>query len=337
MSLVAILNAQQQQNQQTASTYHIHTTLDCANALYSDRLANNTSTQQCDSSDCSRMQLNLNMSSSPATATLNFQLPPLPSTPKDNNATNSSIFNFQSSSTTQPPTSFSFNFNSKAASLNPKTPDTSPTNQPATTFLKPAPKKKNVRKRPVPLALAIPKEINSLSNVDQMDFTPPPKISTTTPPNTATEITKKILLGSEQDAKCSHLYRDGTITQVLSIMSCDQFQLPPEVRSKVKHLHIKLNDTSGDDILQHFQKAIAFISANKTGSTLIHCRAGISRSSTIVMAFLMYNNKWSLNQAFTFVKDKRKCVAPNFGFLGQLQKFEEELGTSSPTSANSPN
>lgn len=329
MSLVAILNAQNQQT--TTSTYHI-TTLDCANAsaaIYSDRRANNTSTQY--------NSMQLNMSSSPATA-LSFQLPALPTTPAApaaaSNATTSSIFDFPASTK---PTCFNlapmspFQIQKTASLSQPKSPDTSPT---ASTFLKPVPKKKNVRKRPVPLALAIPKEINSLSNVDQMDFTPPPKISTTTPPNTATEITKKILLGSEQDAKSVHLYKDGAITQVLSIMSCDQFELPREVRSNVKHLHIKLNDTSGDDILQHFQQAISFIKSNKSGSTLIHCRAGISRSSTIVMAFLMYSNNWSLNQAFTFVKDKRKCVAPNFGFLGQLQKFEEQLGTGSPTMPN---
>lgn len=110
-----------------------------------------------------------------------------------------------------------------------------------------------------------------------------------------------------------------------------EFNLPDAAKADgVKHLYIKLNDTSGEDIISHFERAIAFIKGNDSGKTLIHCRAGISRSSTIVMAFLMREQRWSLNQAFTFVKSKRKCVAPNFGFLGQLQKFEEELGTASP-------
>jgi len=107
----------------------------------------------------------------------------------------------------------------------------------------------------------------------------------------------------------------------------DEFELPAEIRDTVEHKFLRLNDTSQDDISCFFNEAIEFMGSE--GVTLVHCRAGISRSSTLVMAYLIQEKRWSLNQAFTFTKSKRACVAPNFGFLGQLQNLQDELKISS--------
>lgn len=107
----------------------------------------------------------------------------------------------------------------------------------------------------------------------------------------------------------------------------DNFTFPETIQSelgnKIIHKFIKLNDTTCSDISTYFREAIEFMEGD--GITLVHCRAGISRSSTLIMAYLIEKNSWSLNEAFTFTKSKRGCVAPNFGFLGQLQKFEDDL------------
>jgi protein-tyrosine phosphatase len=59
---------------------------------------------------------------------------------------------------------------------------------------------------------------------------------------------------------------------------------------------------------------------------LVHCHAGVSRSSTIVISYLMrkYIN-FSLNDALKFVKSKRPIIKPNKGFMKQLQKYEDKL------------
>ena len=49
--------------------------------------------------------------------------------------------------------------------------------------------------------------------------------------------------------------------------------------------------------------------------------AGISRSATIVIAYLMWKEKKSFKQVLNLVKDKR-VVRPNRGFFRQLQLFE---------------
>lgn len=56
---------------------------------------------------------------------------------------------------------------------------------------------------------------------------------------------------------------------------------------------------------------------------LIHCNLGISRSSSILIAYLMSKYKLCLYAAFNYVKDKRIQIAPNYSFLRQLKQFEE--------------
>ena len=57
----------------------------------------------------------------------------------------------------------------------------------------------------------------------------------------------------------------------------------------------------------------------------VHCYAGISRSATIVIMYIMRFHRMTFNQAFAYVKEKRNCVDPNQGFLEQLKSFEAFL------------
>ena len=56
---------------------------------------------------------------------------------------------------------------------------------------------------------------------------------------------------------------------------------------------------------------------------LIHCNLGISRSSSILIAYLIAKYKLCLYASFKYVKDKRLQIAPNYNFLKQLKQFEE--------------
>ena len=61
------------------------------------------------------------------------------------------------------------------------------------------------------------------------------------------------------------------------------------------------------------------------GRVLIHCQAGVSRSSTLAIAFVMARSNLAMLDAFRFVKSRRPIVAPNFNFMGQLLEFETAL------------
>lgn len=68
---------------------------------------------------------------------------------------------------------------------------------------------------------------------------------------------------------------------------------------------------------------------------LVHCLAGISRSVTVTVAYLMQKLNLSLNDAYDFVKRKKSNISPNFNFMGQLLDFERTLRVSSPVEGHS--
>jgi protein-tyrosine phosphatase len=49
---------------------------------------------------------------------------------------------------------------------------------------------------------------------------------------------------------------------------------------------------------------------------------GISRSTTIVIYYLMKKNNIKFEVAYNMVKEKRKVTKPNYGFVKQLQQVE---------------
>lgn len=61
------------------------------------------------------------------------------------------------------------------------------------------------------------------------------------------------------------------------------------------------------------------------GRVLVHCQAGISRSATICLAYLMHTQRFRLDEAFNFVKQRRNVISPNLAFMGQLLQYEVDI------------
>lgn len=55
---------------------------------------------------------------------------------------------------------------------------------------------------------------------------------------------------------------------------------------------------------------------------LVHCKMGISRSASVVIAYVMKAKNWNLDVALSYVKNKRSCVMPNDNFLKQLEIYQ---------------
>lgn len=60
------------------------------------------------------------------------------------------------------------------------------------------------------------------------------------------------------------------------------------------------------------------------GRVLVHCQAGISRSATICLAYLISRHQLRLDEAYEYVKKRRSVISPNFNFMGQLLNWESE-------------
>jgi protein-tyrosine phosphatase len=57
----------------------------------------------------------------------------------------------------------------------------------------------------------------------------------------------------------------------------------------------------------------------------VHCKAGKSRSVTIVLAHLIKTEKIHLNEAYEDVRSKRGVIEPNLAFMGTLLLIEREV------------
>lgn len=87
---------------------------------------------------------------------------------------------------------------------------------------------------------------------------------------------------------------------------------------------LALRDHIDENIWSHLLSVYTFleIARLKGYRVLVHCRAGISRSASFVLYYLMRKKHWSLTRALLFVQSKRPQVGPNQGFLRQLLSAE---------------
>uniref|UniRef100_A0A4W5L9X9 protein-tyrosine-phosphatase n=1 Tax=Hucho hucho TaxID=62062 RepID=A0A4W5L9X9_9TELE len=103
----------------------------------------------------------------------------------------------------------------------------------------------------------------------------------------------------------------------------------PDYIPESHFLRVPVNDSFCEKILPWLDRSVEFIEKAKAsdGCVLVHCLAGISRSATIAIAYIMTRMDMSLDEAYRFVKEKRPTISPNFNFLGQLLDFEKKIKT----------
>jgi hypothetical protein len=91
----------------------------------------------------------------------------------------------------------------------------------------------------------------------------------------------------------------------------------------IAYHRIVAQDSNTADLLQHFDAACNFIHQHKR--VLVHCQAGVSRSPTICIAYLMKYHGLFLEGAYMCVKGARRIICPNMAFMKQLIAYEALL------------
>lgn len=117
------------------------------------------------------------------------------------------------------------------------------------------------------------------------------------------------------------------ITHILNMASEQVPNMQLFSNLNIRYKHIPADDALNYNIRYHFEEAFEIIDdARRTnGRILVHCAMGISRSATIVIAYIMSRYNMSLKASYDYVRSKRSIVSPNALFLKLLQDYEIEL------------
>jgi protein-tyrosine phosphatase len=130
-------------------------------------------------------------------------------------------------------------------------------------------------------------------------------------------ITDTLYLTNFRNAQNYDMLKEFGIRQIL-VVGNEMTHHTEDFRVK----YISIDDCPMANMMIHFEEAHEFI---KQDITVVHCFAGISRSATIVISYLMKHYGMSLSEALRYCREKRCIVCPNQGFLQQLQKYDRIL------------
>jgi len=135
----------------------------------------------------------------------------------------------------------------------------------------------------------------------------------------ASSITPRLYLSDLHTARTAgNLERLG-ITHVVSALEVD---VRKDFGNSVTVMHVPILDSTHVDITPWFDKVVRFIQdaldADEKNKVLVHCFQGISRSTTLVCAYLVATTPMRATEAIAHVQSKRGIAAPNLGFRRQL-------------------
>uniref|UniRef100_A0A0G4FNP0 protein-tyrosine-phosphatase n=1 Tax=Chromera velia CCMP2878 TaxID=1169474 RepID=A0A0G4FNP0_9ALVE len=138
-------------------------------------------------------------------------------------------------------------------------------------------------------------------------------------------IVPRIYLGSALAARDHQSLKRQNIKHVVIVHQSFEPVFPHDMRYET----CRCGDIMWESILPHVATALEFIhqalSADDSGGVLVHCSKGISRSASVVVAYLMWTRKWSFRRALDFVQEKRN-VHPNVSFQSQLRFLQRLMG-----------
>ncbi|BGP32417.1 tyrosine protein phosphatase yvh1 [Rhodotorula toruloides] len=133
------------------------------------------------------------------------------------------------------------------------------------------------------------------------------------------EVMPGLWIGDYNASQDHNLLKERNISCIVSGMR-QEYAAAPGI-----DLHrVSVDDTDSTNILEHFVPTADFIDAalSKGQNVLVHCQAGVSRSTTLLAAYLMRNHGLNVEQAVERIRSVRPQVEPSEFFMMQLELFE---------------
>uniref|UniRef100_A0A7S1AJT9 Protein-serine/threonine phosphatase n=1 Tax=Noctiluca scintillans TaxID=2966 RepID=A0A7S1AJT9_NOCSC len=138
----------------------------------------------------------------------------------------------------------------------------------------------------------------------------------------------QLYISSYQVAANSETLRKHGITHIVNTAGdvCENL-----FAGEFQYLTYYLKDINHEEISLLFYRTLEWMhgAIQKQGRVLVHCREGVSRSATMVLAYLMWRGM-RFEEAHDTVRKARPICNPNTGFTCQLLKFGKKLQGHTP-------
>ncbi|KAF8395063.1 hypothetical protein HHK36_019003 [Tetracentron sinense] len=138
------------------------------------------------------------------------------------------------------------------------------------------------------------------------------------------KVADHIYLGGDAVARNREILRKNDITHVLN---CVGFVCPEYFKADLVYKTLWLQDSPSEDITSILYDVFDYFEdvREQGGRVLVHCCQGVSRSTSLVIAYLMWREGQSFDDAFQYVKAARGIANPNMGFACQLLQCQKRV------------
>lgn len=137
----------------------------------------------------------------------------------------------------------------------------------------------------------------------------------------ATKVTDKLYIGDANTASSREFMEKFNIGRVVNVAIGVPFYFLNDELLNIDYLKgVQIHDDGKTNLYQYYKSIFDFINTSPR-NVLIHCVKGRSRSASFVIAYLMYNNKWTFEKAYDYLRNIRPIIHPRQGFIAQLRNL----------------
>lgn len=145
-------------------------------------------------------------------------------------------------------------------------------------------------------------------------------------------IPKRLYLTGLKGVKSINNVLNLNIEIIVSTTDYDIFKhKKPKEYDNIKFVFYELQDHKNFLIINHFKEFCKLLDENPDKIVLVHCLAGISRSPSLVASYLVKKfienkiEKNTIKDVIEYIRNRRICIFPNYGFILQLNQFRTML------------